>query len=147
MCLPVGLSKSKKCQSYVNSILGHFLLRSCSMTLARRRKRLSRKKNDDDVTCIIYEPILALVRSSSRIQQFLQQWGAKGSPSALLLMCFPFLCPFRLYSTRDGPIISGKQPRAWISEADLCHHWSKHPHHHGAWYVPTGMLGGMTKNL
>lgn len=122
--------ESKKCQFDLNSIWGHLMLRSRSVNGAGvRTQRPFPEQNERCATCIIYELILALVRKCG---------GQRPSLSALLLICFCLLCSFRLHTAGDGQIVSRKQPRARISEADLRHHWRQHPHHNRTGYVPAG---------
>lgn len=125
--------ESKKCQFNLNSILGHLMLRSCSVNgPGARTQRPFPEQNVCCATCIIYGLILALVRNYSGGGER----GQRPSLSALLLICFCLLCSFRLHTAGDGQIVSRKQPRARISEADFRHHWRKHPHHNRTGYVP-----------
>lgn len=122
--------ESKKCQFNLNSISGHLMLRSGSASgPGARTQRPFPEQNECCATCIIYELILALVRNYSG-------GGLRPGLAALLLICFCLLCSFRLHPAGDGPIVSRKQPRARISEADLRHHWREHPHHNRTGYVP-----------
>lgn len=97
-----------------------------------RTQRPFPEQNECCATCIIYDLILALVRNYSGGGER----GQRPSLSALLLIRFCLLCSFRLHAAGDGQIVSRKQPRARISEADFRHHWRKHPHHNRTGYVP-----------